>query len=154
MKQKCLLFLCLFFAVTPCVFSQTASAVTQTLSSDSATYGDACYYMASYLGIVPDTADAEEAYSALCAEGICREGMECGGALTYGALAGLCMNTFDMHGGIMYSLTKSDHYAFRELQSRKFIDERRDPQEKVPGAVMLNIINRCTESAGGEEDDL
>jgi hypothetical protein len=55
----------------------------------------------------------------------------------------LVMRSFNMKGGIWYSLVKSPHFAYRELAYRDIIQGRTDPAMTVNGDNLLYIVNRA-----------
>ncbi|MCL1815637.1 MAG: OmpA family protein [Treponema sp.] len=57
-------------------------------------------------------------------------------------IALLLMGSFDIKGGIFYSLAKNPHYAYRELVYREVIEGRIDPDMTVSGEDFLYYINR------------
>ena len=66
----------------------------------------------------------------------------------------LLMRSFDFKGGIFYSLTKSPHYAYRELIYKGIIRGRTDPDMNVSGQELLLLINRLLalkEKESGQE---
>jgi len=54
----------------------------------------------------------------------------------------LLMRAFSVRGGIWYSMTKSPHYAYRELVYQDIIQGRADPEMAVSGERLLFMINR------------
>ena len=54
----------------------------------------------------------------------------------------LLMRSFNIKGGIMYTLTKSPRYAYRELVYLNVIQNRSDPSVFVSGEQLLYYINR------------
>jgi hypothetical protein len=63
----------------------------------------------------------------------------------------LVMGAFGIKGGIMYSATKSPHYAYRELVYQGIIQGRADPDLAVSGDLLLFMISRALDR---EEDEL
>lgn len=57
-------------------------------------------------------------------------------------IALLLMRSFDLKGGIFFSLTKSPHHAYRELVYRGIIRGKADPDMPVSGRDLLLMINR------------
>ena len=53
------------------------------------------------------------------------------------------MNTWIKKGGLMYSITKSPRYAFREMQSLGLIDYQKYPNLSLSGKEALNIMSKC-----------
>jgi outer membrane protein OmpA-like peptidoglycan-associated protein len=54
----------------------------------------------------------------------------------------LFMPSFGLKGGIMYTITKSSHFAYRELTYRNLIQGRIDPAMKVSGDQLLFVTGR------------
>jgi hypothetical protein len=54
----------------------------------------------------------------------------------------LLMRSFGIDGGIMYTLTKNAHYAYRELAYKNVIQGNTDPAMNVSGERLLFITNR------------
>ena len=60
----------------------------------------------------------------------------------------LCMRSFDIKGGMWYSITKGPHYAYRELAYRDVIQGRADPGMKVSGERLLFLVGRILSQQG------
>jgi len=58
------------------------------------------------------------------------------------AVSLLLMNSFKLKGGLFYTLTKSSHFAYRELVYNNVIQGRTDPSMKVSGEALLFYTNR------------
>jgi len=54
----------------------------------------------------------------------------------------MVMQAFGMKGGLFYTITKSQHHAYRELTQRGIIQGRADPLMPVDGGLLLFTINR------------
>jgi len=54
----------------------------------------------------------------------------------------LLMRSFGVSGGILYSLTKNSHFAYRELVYQDVIQGQTDPEMTVSGEHLLFLINR------------
>jgi len=54
----------------------------------------------------------------------------------------LLMRSFNIKGGLFYSLFKTPHYAYRELISLNLIQGRSDPHMAVSGERLLFYITR------------
>jgi hypothetical protein len=62
----------------------------------------------------------------------------------------LFMRAFDIKGGLFYSLIKSPHYAYRELERRNAFKGRSDPRSLVSGDQLLFITGRVLSMTEGE----
>lgn len=150
MKKRILVIATLLLLCAAVVSAQSADVLTRMIESDQSTVGDTAYFLAVYRGSVSENATAAEAVRALQSEGVCAEDLTADGILTYRVFSGLIMRAFDVKGGFMYSLTKSDRYAFRELQAKGFISAGVDPLDVISGYEALAVINDCLSAFGGE----
>jgi hypothetical protein len=64
------------------------------------------------------------------------------------AISLLLMRSFQMKGGIFYSLTKNSHYAYIELVYNNVILGRHDPAMPVSGAKLLSYVSRILAMQG------
>ena len=54
----------------------------------------------------------------------------------------LIMRAFDLKGGVLYTLTGSPHYAYRELEYQGILQGKVNPKTRVSGDLLLFIVNR------------
>ena len=54
----------------------------------------------------------------------------------------LLMRSFEIKGGLLYSLFKNPHYAYRELIYKDIIQGRSDPLMAVSGSELLFLVSR------------
>jgi len=64
----------------------------------------------------------------------------------------LIMRSFDLKGGLLYSLTKNPHYAYREMVYKEIIQGRTDPEMAVSGEQLLFLVNRVISLLGNDID--
>jgi len=72
------------------------------------------------------------------------------------AISFLAMRSFEMKGGVMYSITKNKavlaaHYSYRELTAKKIIQGRTSPSMNVSGRLLLFITERMLSQSGTED---
>lgn len=150
MKKKILVIALLLVVFAAAVSAQSADALTRLIEADKATVGDIAYFLAVYRGSVSENATATDAIRALQEENICSNSVSADNVLTYKVFAGMLMRTWNVRGGLMYTLTKSDRYALRDLQAKGFISSGADPVAAVSGYEALAVINDCMTELGGE----
>lgn len=143
MKKKILMISVLLLLFAAVVSAQSADAFTEMIDAKQVTVGDIGYFLAVYRGFVPESASASEATSALQNEGIVADSVEADTPLTYRLFAGMLMRTWDVKGGLMYTITGADRYALRELQAKGFIPSSVDPTAVVSGYQALATFNNC-----------
>lgn len=142
-KKK--IFLLLFVLFASLGFSQSADFVTEIINSEAITYEDVAYFCALNLGLVSDDATPSEAMVALDKANVYSMPNNSKEYIPYDALANMLMRTWGIKGGFFYSITKSNRYAFKELQNKGFIPTNVSSKESVSGIEMLNLITRCLE---------
>ena len=64
----------------------------------------------------------------------------------------LLMESFSLKGGIMYSLFKNSHFAYRELVYRRIIQGRTDPDMHVSGDELLFLTGKFLSIREAEEE--
>ena len=134
-------FILLFFSFS--LFAQNADLVTKIIETDKVSFAQVAYFSATYLGFLPDIATEQEAVNAISLRGISSIPENPYKQITYQKFAQICMNTWIKKGGLMYSITKSPRYAFREMQSLGLIDYKKYPNQSLSGKEALNIMSKC-----------
>lgn len=150
MKKRFLVMAALILLCVAVVSAQSADALSKMIEADQVTVGDVSYFLAVYLDAVPESASGADAVRALQNADICSDDVGAFDVLTYKTFAGLLMRTWNVKGGLMYSITKADRYALRELQAAGFISAGADPQAVVSGYDALAVLNDCMTQLGGK----
>ena len=147
------IFVISIFLILGCLcFGQSADMVSKMIESDSVTYEDVAYFCAINLGLANDDTSPEDALVALCDAKIFSMPKNSKANIAYDALSNMCMKTWGIKGGLFYTLTKSDRYAFKELQYLGFISASENPKKNVSGRDVLNLITRCIEKTEVKDD--
>lgn len=141
--KKAIFFLLFLINISFFAFSQKAESVSAMIESTEVTFSQVAYFAATYLEILPDIATEQEAMNALNLRGICSIPENPYKQLKCKEFAQICMNTWIRKGGIMYSITKSPRYAFREMQSLGLIDYNKYPNQSLSGKEALSIMSKC-----------
>jgi len=144
-KKK--IFVCIFLLVGTFLFGQSADMVSKLIEADSVTYEDFAYFCAINLNLIDDETSPAEAMVALDNAKIFSMPKNPKDTISYGTLANMCMRTWGVKGGLMYRITKSDYYAFKEIQYLGFVSKTENPNKKVSGIDALNMITRFLEIA-------
>ena len=133
------------------IFAQSSDEVSKMLETEEVTVGQVGYFLAVYLNLVPEDANGRASLDALETAGY-GSYRNADAPISLSGIAGLCMKVWKMKGGLMYSLFKSDHYAFREFQAKGYLSFSDDPMSHLSGSSALNLIYKCLESEGGSSD--
>lgn len=142
----------IFFILGCLCFGQSADMVSKMIESESVTYEDVAYFCATNLGLANDNTSPEDALVALCDAKIYSMPKNPKVNITYEAVANMCMKTWGIKGGLFYTITKSNRYAFKELQYLGFISSSENPKKNISGRDVLNLITRCMEKTEVKDD--
>jgi hypothetical protein len=124
--------------------AQTAAEMETLLNTQAVTYAQAARF-------VLQAADAAAIANPAAAFKFAQEkdwlpkGVSPDTAARLDGISLLFMRSFDIKGGILYSLTKNPHYAYRELVYQTAIQGRTDPHMAVSGYQLIFITNRLLE---------
>jgi len=149
----------LFFVLFPVFFillsfpawGQTAAEIEELLSQKEITYARAAYYVLA-MALENPPANSDEAFAYAMERGWFSKkakGFSPGGSVTMGNLSLLFMKAFNLKGGLMYGITKSPRYAFREMTDKGFITGRAYPGFTVSGEQFLQIAGNVLTHIGG-----
>ncbi len=134
--------------------AQSADKMTEILEAKTVTYAQASYFPAVWLDSANEPLSLEQTAQYLADRQFLPSILGNAGArqtpITLEHLASLCMNAWKLKGGMMYSLTRLPHYAFRELQANGILKSDDDPSLHVDGLRAMNIMYACMELAETE----
>lgn len=142
--MKKFLIICAVLFTGLSLYAQSADVVTDILSSDEVTFGQAAYISASSQGLIKDEASMEDALSILIEKEQIAEDTESSDVLTIQDLAGIYAKAFDVKGGLFYKLTKgSPRYAFKYFKTEGLIPTNTDPSKYPTGTEALSLFTKC-----------
>jgi hypothetical protein len=147
-KMKKLLFLAVICLIAVSVSAQTAAEIEQLLSADSVTYGQAAWLLLRAAEIPAESPDEAFNYAAK-RQWLPKKALPEDTARLDG-IALLVMRSFEINGGNIYSMFRTPHYAYRELEYQNIIQGRTDPAMPVSGSYLLFILSRVIEQQEAE----
>jgi len=140
-------FLILFFASVS-VFAQvpersqsTAEEIETLLNAKTVTYAQAARFVLEAANALA-TDNTEEAFNYAVQQDWLSKKLSSNDSARLDNISLLLMRSFNIKGGIMYTITKDPHYAYRELTYLNVIQNRSDPSAFVSGEQLLYYINR------------
>jgi len=133
------------FAQTPRTQS-TAQEIETLLNSKTVTYAQAARFVLEAADALA-TNNSEEAFNYAVQQKWLPKKAASDAPARLDNISLLLMRSFKTRGGIMYSITKNPHYAYRELAYLKVIQNRADPAMLVSGEQLLFYVNRILERA-------
>ena len=143
MKKLLLLFSLLLFTCS--LFAQTAERLEWLLEQDRVNYAQAALLVLEAADhINPAEGLSEEAAFRFAQEhGFLPRNVAANHLADLKGLSFIVMRSFDIKGGVFYTITKSQHHAYRELVHRGIIQGRADPLMYVTGDLLMFVVNRA-----------
>jgi len=118
-----------------------AQEIEALLSTDAVTYAQAARFLLEASGKMK-TSDPQEAFRYAMEQNWLPKKTSEGEKARLDGISKLLTRSFDMKGGVMYSITKNAHFSYRELVSRNFIQGRTSSSMNVSGRELLIITGR------------
>ena len=129
------------FAQVPERSQSTAQEIETFLNAKTVTYAQAARFVLEAANALA-TDNREEAFNYAVQHDWLSKKLSSNDSARLDNISLLLMRSFNLKGGIMYTITKSPHYAYRELVYLNVIQNRADPSVPVSGEQLLFYINR------------
>ena len=140
--------LCLLCAAPAFLAAQsTAAEIEALLASDAVTNAQASRFVLEAAGAAV-FADPVEAFQFAAERSWLPGNSSPDGPARLDGIALLLMQSFGLRGGILFTLTGSPHFAYRELEFMGFIHGRASPAQRVSGDTLLYLVGRVLDHAG------
>jgi hypothetical protein len=150
LKKYCVLlvFICVF-STGRLPAQSTAVEIETLLSTGAVTYAAAARFLLEASETLK-TSKPDEAFNYAVEQNWLPKNASADDPARLDAISLLLMRSFNIKGGLFYSLTKNSHYAYRELVSQKIIQGRADPAMKISGERLLLITGRILDQGESE----
>lgn len=143
--------LLLCFVGTLTVSGQSNEVLDQLLEEKQATMGNATYLVFVAAGIASEDWSTDRSVQELASLGWGFEDAQPGDLVKLGALAFMIMKSFDMKGGIMYSIFPGRRYAAKEFAYLRFAPGNSSAYRTLSGIDVANILGRAMDFLGQPE---
>jgi len=133
---------CLFVIVcTPLFTYSAAEEIEMLLAAESVTYAQAARFVLEAAD-ARITSNPEEAFFYAVQHNLLPGNVSSADPARLDKISFLLMRSFEVKGGIFFSMFKSPHYAYRELVYNSVIQGRHDPSMLVSGEKLIFYVNR------------
>lgn len=151
----------LFVSMT--AFAQSSDKLTAIIKSETLTCGQASYLPALYTNLISEddsqsvgdlglnNSQNNSAFEVLKTNGYFSPDVTADSEITLAQVSFIYMKALQLKGGLFYTLTKSQRYAFKELKAKGILPTEADPSMKISGREAIDIFNSCLELTGGNE---
>ena len=119
----------------------TAEEIEILLYSKTVTYAQAARFVLEAVDALA-TDNTEEAFNYAVQKEWLSKNLSSNDSARLDNISLLLMRSFNIKGGIMYTLTKNARYAYRELEYLNVIQNRSDPSAYVSGEQLLYYISK------------
>ena len=140
-KSSLFSLLCLLTAPAFLGAQSTAQEIETLLNTNAVTYAQAARFALEASDTLA-VQDHNEAFSYAAEHGWLPKNVSANDTARLDGVSLLLMRSFNINGGIFYSVTNSPHYAYRELTYKDVIQGRADPAMKVSGELFLFLTGR------------
>jgi len=135
------LFFVLFITAAVLSAQTTAEEIETLLRTNAVTYAQAARFVLEASEALV-TSNSEEAFRYAAERNWLPKKASVNEQARLDGISLLLMRSFDLKGGLFYSLFKNPHYAYRELSYRNVIQGRADPGMDVSGERLLFLTGR------------
>jgi len=141
--RKVLLPVLCLLCTGPALFAvqTTAMEIEALLASDAVTYAQASRFVLEASGAAV-FADPAQAFDYAMERNWLPGNASPNDPARLDGLSLLLMQSFGLRGGIMFTLTGSAHFAYREMEHLGFIHGRISPGQRVSGDTLLYLTGR------------
>jgi hypothetical protein len=147
MKQYLIILFALYTALlsAPRAEAQTAGKLERLLGAPIVSYQDAAWLVLSSVEAVPGGTTPTDAYQFALNQKWLPKKAAADDSITLGGVSLLIMQAAGIKGGLMFTLTHSSRYAYRDLVYRGLIQGRAYATQKISGERLLQILGRVLE---------
>jgi hypothetical protein len=138
MKKTVLVFV--FMGLGVCAFSQSADDMDELLAAETISYEQAAWFVLASANPDGFSGSPAEAFRYAIERKWLPANASSQDTARLDAVSLLIMQSHNMKGGFMYTLTKSGRYAYRELVYLNIIQGRTHPQMAVSGDLLLFVL--------------
>jgi outer membrane protein OmpA-like peptidoglycan-associated protein len=158
-KKHRYIFVVYFMLVSAFVPAQTAQRIEQLLEKETISYQEAAWIILEASGKfgfanTDVVSSSENAYRYAEENGWLPGNVKADTTATLEGVSLLIMRSFGIKGGILYSIFKSPHYAYRELVYRGIIQGRVSPKMAVSGDMLIFGTNQTIMIQEEDNSDL
>jgi hypothetical protein len=120
----------------------------QLLESREITYAQAARFILPAAGAAEEKASLQDAFALAVSNGWLPQGIGADEKASLGDISYLSMGSFELKGGILYSIFPGPRYAYRELLYQRIIQGKSDPSQSIPGERLLLLLGRTLSFVG------
>ena len=133
----------IFVFLSALVYAQSSQVIDEILLEEKATFGKTVYLVLTAAGLIPEEASIQDAVDSLADKEWRVRAQSADAVVGLGALSYLIMKSFDIPGGLFYTIFPGPRYASRELKYLGFFTGRYATGRTVSGEDVLRILGNA-----------
>ncbi len=141
MLKKSIIALSVVLLFSTSAFAQSSEKLTEIISTEHVTCGQAAYLAASYSNLISEDDTDEKAFEIFKEKGYFDSGVLASDEATLAEVSSLMVKVTDTKGGLLYRLTGARRYAFKELKAKGILPQNSDPDMRISGRDAIGILN-------------
>ena len=126
-------------------YGQNSETIDRVLDQESLTLSAGAYLVLTATSAIEDASDFQAAARALSEQGWWNSEKEGEEPLTRGEYSYMIMRSFDINGGLLFSIFGGSRYATRELAFLEFLEADTSPYRPLSGEEAVRILARVLE---------
>lgn len=140
-------------AVSFSAAAQSNEVIDQVLDQNELVYKNGAYFVLTASGMVPETTEPEEAFSALLEKKSewKLKNPRPEQKMRLGDFSHILMRALDIPGGLLYRIFPGPRYAAKELSYLGIIKKSADPFRDITGSEALQILGDTLEWKGAAQ---
>jgi hypothetical protein len=139
--QKTLIVVFLALRAVFSAHAQTGDEIETLLAEQRLSYGQAARFVLEAADLV-SLPDAEAAFNYAADRNWLPKNASARGIARLDGISLLLMRAFELKGGFFYTHIRTAHYAYRDMVSKKVIQDRADPAMPVSGSFLIFLTGR------------
>ncbi|MCX7023378.1 MAG: hypothetical protein NT080_02010 [Spirochaetes bacterium] len=148
MSKNVVIMLVVILWAAAAMYAQSNEAIDRILAADAVDYGKVAYLVLVASDNIAEDAGESRSFEMLKELKWVDPGVAETDPVSLSEYAYFLMKAFGLRGGLMYSLVPGKRYAYRELVSRKVIQGRADPADRVTGDRAIRVLGRILDLVG------
>lgn len=140
--QRFFLPLALIIFAAPFANSQSNTIIDEIFAQQQIQFGHAAYMVLTAAGRLPENATTSDAVTFLELQNWGFASITPSSIITLGDYSNLLMRSFDLSGGLLYSLFPGNRYALRELVYLRAVNLPVWPAKEINGEEALRILTK------------
>lgn len=146
MNKKFVFLFSLILNLSFSAYSQSADKMSEILETQTVTYGQVSYLACVFSNTIDEDVTYDKALATMKSNSLVPMSVKTNDPIKLGKVAQIFARAANLKGGLMYTITKSQRYSFKELKAQDILPQNADPSMKISGREALAILQECIDA--------